>query len=162
MPVIRKTLGSSSLVHAPGVIRWARNGYRTASEEEKARFVDTLKCWDLPEEEALYILKCDTKSLTWDEKAGRVAFRPIRGALMRFTVLVDYAEGGNDSFDYERLDEALAKHHKETKLLGTVHSTIIHADEHQEIELYSAPGPMADEPIDRMALPSDSGTYGTM
>ena len=62
-------LQSSGLMHAPGIIRWAINGYRTG----EARKMVALVCsgWNLPRGPVVALL---SGKAAWEEKDGAVVF----------------------------------------------------------------------------------------
>lgn len=61
------TLGSSSLFHAPGVVRWARETYRAGDRSQRRRMLTVLMGgWGLSFDKALAILETDDSALEFD------------------------------------------------------------------------------------------------
>ena len=58
------TLGSSSLVYAPGFVRWLRVMHNTGKRKDKAQAVKILtEGYSLPAGAALYVLTCPESAL---------------------------------------------------------------------------------------------------
>jgi len=62
-------LQSSGLMHAPGIIRWAINGYRTGDAKKMVELIHT--GWNVPVKAVKALL---SGKVAWAEKDGAVVF----------------------------------------------------------------------------------------
>jgi hypothetical protein len=69
-------LESAPMIWAPGIIRYAINGYRAGGKKDKAKMVNIVMCWNHPmmtEDIATGILT-GRIPVTFDETEGKVRF----------------------------------------------------------------------------------------
>lgn len=70
----KRKLTSSSLIHAPSIIQWARNGAKF--ESERATMIKVIcTCWKISEAEATYLLDAPIEELEINDTEGSVTYR---------------------------------------------------------------------------------------
>lgn len=79
MTTVEYALGSNSLVHAPGIVRYLRAMY-DGNRSDKVRAIRILsEGWSMPREAARYLLTCDESAIqVGEDNAVRFTFGGAR------------------------------------------------------------------------------------